>query len=56
MIKSETDTVIDDMATKRIVLFTSVKLMEELTDIVNKNPNKKPANDVSRALSLITAP
>ena len=56
MTKSETDTVIDDMATKRTDLLTSVKLAEELTAMVNKNPNKKPANDVNRALSLITAP
>ncbi len=56
MMKNETDTVIDDMAIKRIALLTSVKLPEELIDIVNKNPNKKPANDVNRALSLIIAP
>ena len=56
MMKSEIDTVIDDMAIKRIILLGSVKLPEELTDMVNKNPNKKPANDVNRALSLIIAP
>ena len=54
--KSEIDTVIDDMATKRIILLVSVKLADELTDMVNKNPNKKPANDVNRALSLIIDP
>ena len=51
--KSEIDTVIDDMAIKRIILFSGVKLTEELTDMVSKNPNKKPANDVNRAHSLI---
>ena len=54
--KNEIDTVIDDIATKRITLLTSIKLPEEFTDMVNKNPNKKPANDVNRAHSLIMAP
>jgi hypothetical protein len=56
MMKSEIDTVIDDMAIKRMILFSSVKLVEEFTDMVSKNPNKKPANVVNSALSLIMEP
>ena len=51
MVKSEIDMVIDDMAIKRIVLFSDVKSEEEFTYMVNKNPNKKPANIVNNALS-----
>jgi hypothetical protein len=54
--KSEIDTVIDDMAIKRIALLTSMKLLEEFTAMVNKKPNKKPAKDVNSALSLIIDP
>lgn len=54
--KSEIDTVIDDMEIKRIILFSDVKLEEELTDMVNKNPNKNPANVVNSALSLSIVP
>ncbi len=56
MMKSEIDTVIDDIAINTIILFSGVKLTEEFTDMVNKNPNKKPANVVNSALSLIIDP
>ena len=54
--KSEIDMVIDDMAIKRIILFSDVKLEEGFTDMVNKNPNKNPANVVNSALSLSMDP
>ena len=54
--KSEIDTVIEDKAIKRMTLSMKIKWFEELTEIVNKNPNKNPENDVSSALSLIMDP
>ena len=54
--KSEIDMVIEDKAIKRIILSMKIKLVEELTEIVNRNPNKNPENDVSSALSLIMDP
>ncbi len=54
--KSEIDTVIEDIATKRIILFTRMKLFAEFMDIMIKKPNRKPANEVRIALSLSIVP
>lgn len=54
--KSEIDTVIDDKATKRMILLMKIKLFEELIEMVNKKPNRKPAKDVKTALSRIIVP
>lgn len=56
IMKSEIDTVIDDKATKRITLSMKIKLAEELIEMVNRKPNRKPAKDVKTALSRITVP
>ena len=56
MMKSEIDTVIDDIAIKRIALLISTKSLAYSTDMVNKNPNKNPENDVNTALSRISEP
>jgi hypothetical protein len=54
--KSEIDIVIENRAIKRMILFMRPKTIAELTEIFNRNPNRKPAKDVKRALSLRTAP
>ncbi len=54
--KSEIDIVIEDKAIKRMILSMKIKLFEEFIEIVNRNPNKNPENDVSSALSLIIDP
>lgn len=54
--KSEIDIVIDDKATRRIILSMKIKLPEELIEIVNRKPNRTPAKDVKTALSRITVP
>ena len=39
-----------------MILSMRIKLAEELIEIFNKNPNRKPEKDVKIALSLNTAP
>ena len=39
-----------------MILSMSIKLAEELIEIFNKNPNRKPEKDVKIALSLNIAP
>lgn len=56
IIKNETDIVIESKDIKRMILSTKMKPIEELIDMFNKNPNKKPEKDVKIALSLNTAP
>jgi hypothetical protein len=56
IIKSETDIVIENNAIKRMILSIRTKPAEELIEIFNRNPNRKPEKDVKIALSLNTAP
>lgn len=41
------------MTIKRIILFSGVKLTEELTDMVSKNPNKKIDVQISHGSEII---
>jgi len=50
--KSEIETVIEKRAIKSIVLPNKSKAEAEPIEIFSKNPNRKPANDVKRALSI----
>jgi len=54
--KNETDIVIENKAVKSMILSMMSRLAEELIDIFNRNPNRKPEKDVKIALSLNTAP
>ncbi|MBI3623082.1 hypothetical protein HY212_03320 [Candidatus Pacearchaeota archaeon] len=56
IIKSETDIVIENKAIKSMILSMRIKLAEEVIEIFNRNPNRKPEKDVKIALSLNTAP
>lgn len=56
IIKSETEVVIESKEIKRMILSIRIKLAEEVIEIFNRNPNRKPEKDVKIALSLNTAP
>lgn len=48
--------VIENRAIKSMILSTKSNLSEELTEIVNKNPNRKTEKVVKIALSLNNEP
>ncbi len=54
--KSEIDVVIENKAIKSTILSMKIKLFEDPIEMVNKNPNRNPAKDVSTALSFSIVP
>ena len=54
--KSEIDTVMENSATKRMILSKRSKILGDEIEIFNRKPNRKAENVVKRALSLIIDP
>ena len=56
MIKRTADIVIENSATKSMILSIRIKPFEGLIDMLSKNPNRNAENVVKTALSLISDP
>lgn len=56
MIKSTAEIVIENKATKSMILSSRIKFLEVFMEIFSKKPNKKAEKVVNTALSLNTDP